>query len=175
MAATPTWLAACYFVAAAGTGWVFPAFATQAANTVEGHEQGAAAGSVGAAQGLGIVSGRLAGTLLYGFWAGVPYLLVARLLTGVALWPVPKVSAQSQVGCGRAPAGKCGSHEAVVEAHDTLPEYVDGPTRRNVIDRPSRRHCADINGRATQVAQSSRRACPTPGTCNHLGGRHLAA
>lgn len=98
MAASPTWLAVCYVVAAAGMGWVFPAFAALAANAVEDHEQGAAAGSVGAAQGLGIVLGPLAGTLLYEFGAGVPYLLVALLLTGVALWPAPKVSARSQIG-----------------------------------------------------------------------------
>lgn len=97
MVGTAAWLAACYFVAAAGMGWVFPAFAALAANAVEGHEQGAAAGSVGAAQGLGIVLGPLAGTLLYEFGAGVPYLLVALLLAGVALWPVPNVSVRSQV------------------------------------------------------------------------------
>lgn len=97
MAGTPTWLAACYFVAAAGMVWVFPAFAALAANAVEGHEQGAAAGSVGAAQGLGIVLGPLAGTLLYEFGAGVPYLLVALLLAGVALWPVPKVLARPRI------------------------------------------------------------------------------
>lgn len=89
MAATPAWLAACYFVAAAGMGWVFPAFAALAANAVEGHEQGAAAGSVGAVQGLGIVLGPLVGTLLYEFGAGIPYLLVALLLLGVAIWPAP--------------------------------------------------------------------------------------
>src|SRR5450830_539434 len=98
MATTPTRLAACYFVAAAGMGWVFPAFAALAANAVEGHEPGGAAGWVGAAQGLGIVLGPLAGTLLCEFGAGVPYLLVALLLTGVALWPVTKVPARSQVG-----------------------------------------------------------------------------
>lgn len=97
MVGTAAWLAACYFMAAAGMGWVFPAFAALAANAVEGHEQGAAAGSVGAAQGLGIVLGPLAGTLLYEFGAGVPYLLVALLLTGVALWPVTKAPARSQV------------------------------------------------------------------------------
>lgn len=80
-------LAVCYFVAAAGMGWVFPAFASLAANAVDAHEQGAAAGSVGAAQGLGIVLGPLAGTLLYGVAPGMPYLLVALLLAGVALWP----------------------------------------------------------------------------------------
>jgi MFS transporter, DHA1 family, tetracycline resistance protein len=95
MAGTPAWLAACYFLAAVGMGWVFPAFAALAANAVEGHQQGAAAGSVGAAQGLGIVLGPLVGTLLYEFGAGVPYLLVALLLAGVALWPLPSVPAES--------------------------------------------------------------------------------
>ncbi|XDF37044.1 MFS transporter [Paracidovorax avenae] len=95
MAGTPAWLAVCYFVAAAGMGAVFPAFAALAANAVGGHEQGAAAGSVGAAQGLGIVLGPLVGTLLYEFGAGVPYLLVALLLAGVALWPMPSSPAQS--------------------------------------------------------------------------------
>ncbi|WP_208803703.1 MFS transporter [Xanthomonas hyacinthi] len=89
MIGTPVLLAICFFVAAAGMGFVFPAFAALAANAVQSHEQGAAAGSVGAAQGLGIVLGPLVGTLLYGFGTGVPYLLVALLLVGVALWPAP--------------------------------------------------------------------------------------
>jgi len=84
---TPVLLAACFFVAAAGMGWIFPAFAALAANAVEPHEQGATAGSVGAAQGLGFVLGPLAGTLLYGLGPGAPYVLVALLLLGVALWP----------------------------------------------------------------------------------------
>ncbi|EMV8752335.1 MFS transporter, partial [Escherichia coli] len=66
-------------------GWVFPAFSALAANAVQPHEQGAAAGSVGAAQGLGIVLGPLAGTLLYEVGPGVPYLLVGVLLALVAL------------------------------------------------------------------------------------------
>ena len=78
---------ACYFVAAAGMGWVFPAFSALAANAVEPHEQGAAAGTVGAAQGLGIVVGPLVGTVLYGVSPGTPYLLVGAMLAAVALWP----------------------------------------------------------------------------------------
>jgi len=78
---------ACYFVAAAGMGWVFPAFSALAANAVEPHEQGAAAGTVGAAQGLGIVVGPLVGTVLYGVSPGTPYLLVGVMLAAVALWP----------------------------------------------------------------------------------------
>jgi len=79
------WL--CYFVSAAGMGWVFPAFAALAANAVEAHEQGATAGSIGAAQGLGMVTGPLIGTLLYATGPAVPYQLVAVLLAVMALWP----------------------------------------------------------------------------------------
>lgn len=76
----------CYFFAAAGMGWIFPAFSALAANAVEPHEQGAAAGSIGAAQGLGIVLGPLAGSLLYEVSPGVPYVLVGILLVLVALF-----------------------------------------------------------------------------------------
>ncbi len=72
---------------AAGMGWVFPAFQAMAANAVQANEQGAAAGSVGAAQGLGIVSGPLAGTLLHGLSPVAPYVLLALLMGVVASWP----------------------------------------------------------------------------------------
>ncbi|WP_198970480.1 MFS transporter [Xylophilus sp. ASV27] len=86
--ASQSWmLVVSYFVAAAGMGWVFPAFAAMASNAVQAHEQGAAAGSIGAAQGLGIVLGPLAGTLLYEAGPGVPYVLAGGLLVLVALWP----------------------------------------------------------------------------------------
>ena len=75
-----------YFIAAAGMGFVFPAFTAMAANAVQPHEQGAAAGSVGAAQGLGNVLGPLAGSLLYEISPTVPYALAAVLLLGVAVW-----------------------------------------------------------------------------------------
>ncbi|QRF91013.1 MFS transporter [Alcaligenes faecalis] len=78
-------LMVCYFFAAGGMGWIFPAFSALAANAVEPHEQGAAAGSIGAAQGLGIVLGPLAGSLLYEVSPSVPYLLVCVLLILVAL------------------------------------------------------------------------------------------
>lgn len=73
-------------VMAAGMGWVFPAFQALAANAVQAHEQGAAAGCIGAAQGLGIVSGPLVGTLLHGVHPVAPYLMVGALLAAVALW-----------------------------------------------------------------------------------------
>lgn len=77
-----------FAVMAAGMGWVFPAFQAMAANAVQSHEQGAAAGTVGAAQGLGMVSGPLAGTLLHGLSPVMPYACVAVLMVAVALWPV---------------------------------------------------------------------------------------
>ena len=78
------WLA--FFVAAAGMGWIFPAFAAWAADAVEPHEQGAAAGSLGAAQGLGLVLGPLAGSLMYGLDPRLPYLVISLLLLLTALW-----------------------------------------------------------------------------------------
>lgn len=76
-----------YFVAAAGMGWVFPAVTALAANSVNANEQGATAGTVGAAHGLGMIAGPLAGTLVYGIDPGAPYALIAVLLAAVALWP----------------------------------------------------------------------------------------
>lgn len=76
-----------FFVAAAGMGWIFPSFAALASNAVDAAEQGATAGSIGAAQGLGVVVGPLAGTLIYGLEPRLPYLLAALLLVLVACWP----------------------------------------------------------------------------------------
>ena len=87
---------ACYFVAAAGMGWIFPAFSAMAANAVEAHEQGATAGSIGAAQGLGMVAGPLIGTLVYAAGPAVPYVLVAGLLLVMALWPIRPVHSAAQ-------------------------------------------------------------------------------
>ena len=53
----------------------------------EPHEQGTTAGSIGAAQGMGMVAGPLIGTLLYAAGPAVPYLLVALMLLLMALWP----------------------------------------------------------------------------------------
>lgn len=82
------WL--CFFVSAAGMGWIFPSFAALAANAVDASEQGATAGSVGAAQGLGVVVGPLAGTLIYAVEPRLPYLVAAALLLLIALWPAPR-------------------------------------------------------------------------------------
>ncbi|MFT4268937.1 MAG: MFS transporter [Xenophilus sp.] len=76
-----------YFVAAAGMGWVFPSVAALAANAVNANEQGATAGTVAAAHGLGMIAGPLAGTLIYDLDPGAPYALIAALLALAALWP----------------------------------------------------------------------------------------
>lgn len=80
------WL--CYFVAAMGMGWVFPAFSALAANAVNADEQGSAAGAVGAAQGLGVVLGPLLGSSVYALAPYWPYLLISLLLLLIAVWPV---------------------------------------------------------------------------------------
>lgn len=85
------WLCIGYFVAAAGMGWVFPAVSALAANAVQPHEQGAAAGSVSAAHGLGMIVGPLAGTLVYPLDSAAPFGLVAVLLAVAALWVSARV------------------------------------------------------------------------------------
>jgi MFS family permease len=77
---------ACYAVAAFGMGWVFPSVSALAANNVGPHEQGAAAGTIAAAQGLGIVLGPIAGTFFYTIDNGAPYALVGVMLLVTALW-----------------------------------------------------------------------------------------
>lgn len=79
------------FLLRAGMGWIFPAFAALAANSVDAAEQGATAGTVGAVQGLGVVIGPLAGTLIYAVEPRLPYLVAAFLLLLVALWPAQRI------------------------------------------------------------------------------------
>lgn len=78
-------LGAGYFVAALGMGWVFPGFSAMAANAVDAGEQGAAAGAAGAAQGLGMVAGPVAGSLLYALAPALPYAMASSLLLAVSL------------------------------------------------------------------------------------------
>ncbi|MBC3464718.1 MFS transporter [Pseudomonas sp. RW10S2] len=89
LATTAPALWACFFVAAAGMGFVFPAFSALAANAMQASEQGATAGSISAAQGMGAVVGPLAGTLVYALDPRLPFLAVAVLLLLVGLWPAP--------------------------------------------------------------------------------------
>lgn len=86
-ATTPAMLWLSYAVIAAGMGWVYPSLSALAANAVDAHEQGAAAGAVASAQGLGAVLGPLAGALAYQAASGAPYALSAGLILIAALWP----------------------------------------------------------------------------------------
>ena len=86
--ATSQWMLwGSYFIAAAGMGLVFPAFSAMAANRVEAHEQGATAGSIGSAQGLGMVAGPLVGTVLYDVTPIAPFLFMGLMLLTMAVWP----------------------------------------------------------------------------------------
>lgn len=80
----PWQLLATYAVAAFGMGFVFPSFQALAADSVQAHEQGAAAGAVASVQGLGMVIGPMVGTLLYRAAPSAPYLLVGVVLLGLA-------------------------------------------------------------------------------------------
>ncbi|ADD68367.1 major facilitator superfamily MFS_1 [Denitrovibrio acetiphilus DSM 12809] len=62
-----------FCVASLGMGMIFPAFQALAANSVESHEQGMAAGTVSAAQGIGMIAGPLVSTALYGLDPVVPF------------------------------------------------------------------------------------------------------
>lgn len=77
------WLS--YFVGAVGMGFIFPAFFALAANAVEAHEQGSAAGAISSVQGLGSILGPIAGTTIYTADIRAPYVLIAILLVGLAL------------------------------------------------------------------------------------------
>ncbi|WP_156842768.1 MFS transporter [Novosphingobium aquimarinum] len=88
---------AAYAVAAFGMGWVYPSISALAANAVEAHEQGAAAGSVAAAQGLGIIVGPIAGTALYGLDNGLPFAFIAAMLVGAGLWRTRSFAPEGEV------------------------------------------------------------------------------
>lgn len=79
-AVTPLLLYLCYFLSAIGMGLLWPSISAMAANAVEPHEQGTAAGTVSAAQGLGTVVGPLLATVIYTVDEAAPYVLIALLL-----------------------------------------------------------------------------------------------
>lgn len=78
-------LFAAYAFAAFGMGFLFPTFQSMAANAVQAHEQGAAAGNLSAAQGMGMVLGPLIGTVVYKLAPGAPYALVGAALLLLSL------------------------------------------------------------------------------------------
>lgn len=79
-AVTPLLLYLCYFLSAVGMGLLWPSISALAANAMEPHEQGTAAGTISAAQGLGTVVGPLLGTVVYTVDETAPFVLIAVLL-----------------------------------------------------------------------------------------------
>lgn len=89
---TPAQMVAAYFVSGFGMGFIFPAFQAANSRAVGPHEQGAAAGRLGAAQALGMVVAPLIATGLYrSVGENAPYLMASALLGVVFLlaWREP--------------------------------------------------------------------------------------
>lgn len=74
-----------YVLAGFGAGWVFSGMAAGMANAVEPDEQGQAAGTLAAAQGVGAMSGPLIGAVLYDLASPLPLSAAALALVGVLL------------------------------------------------------------------------------------------
>lgn len=74
-----------YVVMATGLGPIFPAMQTMTANAVSDNEQGLAAGSLSAMQGLGSVIVPLLATLLYQFDSRLPFTTASFLLLVLAI------------------------------------------------------------------------------------------
>ncbi len=83
---SPVYLWLSYAVISAGMGWIYPSLSALAANSVEGHEQGAAAGAVASAQGLGTIAAPILGTVAYQFSSAAPFALSAMLVLAAAMW-----------------------------------------------------------------------------------------
>lgn len=66
-----------FSITAFGMGMIFPAFQTLAVNSVTKHEQGAASGTVSAAQGMGIVVAPILSTTLYQISPTLPFIFTA--------------------------------------------------------------------------------------------------
>jgi len=66
-----------FCIGAFGMGMLFPAFQALAVNLVEKEEQGAASGTVSAAQGLGMIVGPLVSTAIYKLDPIAPFILAA--------------------------------------------------------------------------------------------------
>lgn len=93
---TPWQLLSGYFIAGFGMGYIFPAVQVASANAVAAHEQGAAAGTLGAAQALGmVVAPLLAGLLYRSIGPTAPYLLSVALVGLIAILAFKQPAAAS--------------------------------------------------------------------------------
>ncbi|MGE4432189.1 MAG: MFS transporter [Sphingobium sp.] len=92
----PAMLWISYGVAAFGMGWIYPSVSALTANAVEPSEQGAAAGSVGSAQGLGLIMGPIIGTALYTIDNGIAYGVIGVMLLSATILVRPKPPATKE-------------------------------------------------------------------------------
>jgi MFS transporter, DHA1 family, tetracycline resistance protein len=86
-----TLISVCYFFCGFGMGFVFPAFGAQASISVQSHEVGAAAGTVGAAQAAGMVVGPFLATLVFKLNPALPYWCIAFILCSICAVALTKV------------------------------------------------------------------------------------
>ncbi|TVU61791.1 MFS transporter [Vibrio atlanticus] len=75
-----------YIFMAIGLGLLFPAIQAITANSVGMNEQGAAAGTISAIQGLSSIAGPITATLLYQYNQSLPYWFAASLMAGLFLF-----------------------------------------------------------------------------------------
>ncbi|MFS1489940.1 MFS transporter [Vibrio splendidus] len=75
-----------YMFMAIGLGLLFPAIQAITANSVGMNEQGAAAGTISAIQGLSSIAGPITATLLYQYNQSLPYWFAASLMAGLFLF-----------------------------------------------------------------------------------------
>ncbi len=71
---------------AIGLGLLFPAVQAITANSVDMNEQGAAAGTISAIQGLSSIVGPITATILYQYDQSLPYWVAASLMAGLFLF-----------------------------------------------------------------------------------------
>ncbi|MBA4501760.1 MFS transporter [Marinobacterium sp. 3-1745] len=88
---TPAGLIISYAVSAVGMGMIFPSVQAAVANVVNSDEQGAAAGTLAAVQGLAMVCAPVGATLLYGLSPVAPYYAASLALGVLALVSVQRM------------------------------------------------------------------------------------
>ncbi|BAT59785.1 major facilitator superfamily transporter [Variibacter gotjawalensis] len=94
-------LATSFAIAAFGLGWVFPSVSAFAANAVEPHEQGAVAGTIASAQGLGTIFGPLVGSAVYAVSPMAPYWMVSAILFVAAAMSLGRQGVRTRTGENR--------------------------------------------------------------------------
>ncbi len=89
-----------FCVATFGMGFIFPAFQALAANNVSELEQGAAAGTVSSAQGMGMIVGPMVSTLLYKIDPIIPFVFAAIAFAFLVLFALKKSQFERELSLG---------------------------------------------------------------------------